>query len=290
MALAAEAAGMTNVRIISEPAAIALAFGREGRFLILDFGANAGISVVEGEGRVWQILESVENVKIGGRYFDFTLAEWLRERLQFNHIPEDAPCWRVLVQEAETIKIALSSCLAYDWKLHSLDNREFPPLRVEREELERMTRFSIKRLTNMLSRLWGKHQPERLLLAGGSSRIPLLMYLLELEREIPRPERLNLCAEEFVAIGAALYASANQEQFLSESAEPLLATAGSQRVRDLKMRLVLVEPSLNQAQRERLHFMVDKLENLEDDAESIEILEGIVKDLEAEFFKKKSAS
>ena len=59
-------------------------------------------------------------------------------------------------------------------------------------------------------------------------------------------------------------------------------SAAGLRARDLKIRLVPLEPSLTAAQRKRLHLMVDKLENLEDDA-SIEILEGIVKNLEAEF-------
>jgi len=278
LAQAAEEAGMTSVRMISEPAAAAIAFGREGRFLVMDCGAGvADISVIESESGAWQILERAEGVNIGGD-FDLTLAGWLAERLRLGHMPENDPRQRALLLEAEAIKIALSSCLAYDWKPPSLDNREIPALRIEREELERMMRFSIKRLTNMVARLWEKHKPERLLLLGGASNIPILRDLLE--QKITRPEALNLCAEELVAAGAALYAFAGQEPQSYES------TPTGHQMRDLKMRLVLIEPSLDQVQRERLHLMVNKLENLEASPSSIEILEGVVKALEAEFSQK----
>jgi hypothetical protein len=52
------------------------------------------------------------------------------------------------------------------------------------------------------------------------------------------------------------------------------------KMRALKMRLMPIEPSLDETQHERLHAMVQRLENLEDDAESVEILDGVVKDLE----------
>jgi len=283
LAEAARAAGMTSVRMISEPAAAALAFGREGRFLILDCGASASnISVVESEGGAWQLLERTESANIGDD-IDLVLAEWLGERLRLGHLPENDPRSRALLMDVETIKIALSSYNTYDWKPPSLGNREIPALRVEREELERMMRFSIKRITNMAGRLWEKHRPERLLLAGGACRIPLLKGLLEQEID---PEFFSFCAEESVALGAALHALAGQKHHFDEPDE-LLTTGG--KARDLKMRLVLIEPLLSQAHRDRLHLMVNKLENLEDDASFIEILEGIVKALEAEFSQKKTS-
>ncbi|MCL2010110.1 MAG: Hsp70 family protein [Synergistaceae bacterium] len=285
MTKAAEAAGITNVRMVSEPVAAAIAFGSEGRFLILDFGgASSCISVVESEDGAWRGLESIESAKAGGRDIDLVLAEWLLERLRLDPMPEDDPRRRALLLEAEAIKIALSSCLVYDWKPPSLvnkENRDLPVFQVEREELERMTRFSVRHLLNVTGRLWDKHQPERLLLLGGSSRIPLLRELLE--REIVPPERLSVCGEESIAAGAALYAAAGQERLSDESAA---AKAPGKRLRDLKMRLVPIEPALNPAQKVRLRLMVDKLENLEDNASSMEIMEGIVKNLEAEFSKR----
>jgi molecular chaperone DnaK (HSP70) len=218
MAHAAEAAGLREVRIINEPTAAALAFGREGRFLVLDFGAGTvDVAVVESEGGVWQVLESVGTSKIGGYDFDLALAEWLRERLRLAPLPPQDPRWRTLVWEAESVKIALSTCRSYDWIPPAMEgvNASVPklePLRVEREDLERMVRFSIRRVIHVVRRLWSRHEPEHLLLVGGSSRIPLLREILE--KEVARPERLSLCAEESIVAGAALYAQAGRGRLL----------------------------------------------------------------------------
>jgi molecular chaperone DnaK (HSP70) len=213
MSQAAQAAGFREARIVNEPTAAALAFGREGRFLILDFGAGtADVSVVESENGVWQVLESVGSARAGGYDFDLALAEWLSERLRLDPMPLDDPRRRALILEAETVKIALSSCRSYNWLPPALDGREFQPLRVEREDLERMMRFSIRRLMHAVRKLWERYGPEHLLLVGGSSRIPLLHEILE--EEIVRPERLCLCAEESVAAGAALYARTGENRLL----------------------------------------------------------------------------
>jgi molecular chaperone DnaK (HSP70) len=218
MARAAEAAGLREVRVISEPTAAARAFGREGRFLGVDVGAGTvDIAVVESEGGVWQVLESVGTSKIGGYDFDLALAEWLRERLRLDPMPPEDPRWRTLVWEAETIKIALSSCRSYDWLPPAMDGiHAFTPetgaLKVEREDLERMVRFSIRRVVHVVRRLWTRHEPEHLLLVGGSSRIPLLREILE--KEITRPERLSLCAEESIVAGAALCTQPGERRLL----------------------------------------------------------------------------
>jgi molecular chaperone DnaK len=127
-------------------------------------------------------------------------------------MPLDDPRRRALVLEAENIKIALSSSRSFNWTPPALDGRGFQPLRIEREDLERMMRFSIRRLIHVVRNLWERYRPEHLLLVGGSSRIPLLHRILE--EEIVKPERLSLCAEESVAAGAALYAQTGEERLL----------------------------------------------------------------------------
>jgi hypothetical protein len=86
------------------------------------------------------------------------------------------------------------------------------PLRVERAALERMVRFSIRRVIHVVRKLWNRHEPEHLLLVGGSSRIPLLREILE--KEVARPERLSLCAEESIVAGAALYSQIGHGRLL----------------------------------------------------------------------------
>ncbi|MDR3265907.1 MAG: Hsp70 family protein, partial [Synergistaceae bacterium] len=213
LARSASAAGLREVRIVNEPTAAALAFGKEGRFLILDFGAGTvDVSVVESEAGVWQVLESAGSASVGGYDFDLALAEWLRERLRLDPLPPEDPLWRTLVLEAETIKIALSTCRSHLWTPPPLPGRDGAAFQIEREDLERMVRFSIRRVVHVVQRLWSRYGPDRLLLVGGSGRIPLLREILE--REIAVPESLTLCAEEAIAVGAALYTRSGSERLL----------------------------------------------------------------------------
>lgn len=213
VASAAETAGLREVRILNEPTAAALSYGKNGRFLVLDFGAGTvDISVVEGEEDTWQVLESVGSSEIGGYDFDVSLAEWLRDRLLIGPLSVSDAGWRVLVAEAEAIKIALSSCKNYSWQPPAFNGKDFQPIVVEREELERLMRFSIRRLTHTVQRLWENYAPDHLLLAGGSSRIPLLREMLE--KSILKSDNLSFCAEEAIVFGAALYANGDKERLL----------------------------------------------------------------------------
>ena len=179
----------------------------------MDFGAGTvDLSVVESDEGVWQVLESVGSDGIGGYDFDLALADWLRERLLLAPLPSSDSRWRALVMEAERVKVALSECLALDWTPLPLGGRALLPLTVRREELERLMRFPIRRLVHIVRRLWERHGPDHLLLVGGSSRIPLLREVLE--REVARPERLSLCAEDAVVRGAALYTRSGRERLL----------------------------------------------------------------------------
>ena len=215
MARAANAAGLEDARVVAEPTAAALSFGREGRFLVLDFGAGTvDLSVVESEDGVWQVLESVGTDSIGGYEFDVALAEWLRESLLLPPMEED-PRWRLLLREAEAIKISLSDCWSFHWTPPPLGGWAPPDLTVYREDLERLMRFPIRRLIHTVRRLWNRYEPEHLLLVGGSSRIPLLREILE--REVALPQRLSLCAEDAVVRGAALYTAAGKERLLLDS-------------------------------------------------------------------------
>ena len=382
MVRAAQAAGLRETRIVAEPTAAALSFGQEGRFLILDFGAGTvDLSVVESGDGVWQVLESVGSDGIGGYDFDLALADWLRERLLLGPLSSSDPRWRALVMEAERVKIALSECLAFEWTPPPLEGRPQPSLTVQREELERLMRFSIRRLVHIVRRLWERYEPEHLLLVGGSSRIPLLREILE--REVARPERLSLCAEDAVVRGAALYTRSGRERLLldilsgeltavwegvparvipadsplpfrsttelragrsgraalelTQSANelrgealrlaaieldvqagealhlscevsasgrltaelrrgtgerlaiPLLreedapgdaAGEARRRMRELKLTLAAVETALSEEQQDRLHALVLRAEGMPFDAETVDLMEGLVRDLE----------
>jgi molecular chaperone DnaK len=204
MARAARSAGFSRLRIVNEPTAAALAFGSSGRFLILDYGAGTvDLSVVECGGGVWQVIESSGTPSCGGRDFDAALAVLLAEKSGINPGGADSPLHRMLLSEAEEVKIALSACLSHEWT---------PPagpgassVTVTRREFEDLVRPSLERVVAMAASLRDEHGPAKLLLVGGGSRIPLLRTLLA--ERVARPEHLSRCPDEAVVTGAALYGS-----------------------------------------------------------------------------------
>ena len=201
MARAARSAGFVRIRMVNEPAAAALAFGGKGRFLILDYGAGTvDLSVVESGGGACQVLESGGIPSCGGWDFDGALAMHLAERTGMKWNGKDSPRFRMLLSEAEEIKIALSSCMSYEWI--PPPGLGAAPLCVSRSELEGLIRPSIERVVSLAGAFAAEFRPSALLLVGGGSRIPLLRTLLE-ERVAP-PGRMCFCPEEAVAVGTAI--------------------------------------------------------------------------------------
>ena len=204
MARAARSAGFSRSRIVNEPTAAALAFGSSGRFLILDYGAGTvDLSVVECGGGVWQVVESRGTPSCGGRDFDAALALLLAEKTGTNPGGADSPLYRLLLSEAEDVKIALSGCLSHEWSPPAAPGAA--SVTVTRREFEGLVRPSLERVVAMAESLWKEHEPSKLLLVGGGSRIPLLRTLLA--ERVARPEHLSRCPDEAVVIGAALYGS-----------------------------------------------------------------------------------
>lgn len=202
MARAARSAGFTRTRIVNEPTAAALAFGESGRFLILDYGAGTvDLSVVECGGGVWQVIESRGTPSCGGRDFDAALALHLAGRTGTDPGGADSSRYRLLLSEAEDVKIALSGCLSHEWVPPS--GLGAAPVAVSRSEFEELIRPALGRVVAIAGDLWDEHGPSRLLLVGGGSRIPLLRALLS--EQVARPEHFSRCPDEAVVIGAALY-------------------------------------------------------------------------------------
>jgi molecular chaperone DnaK (HSP70) len=214
---AMEAGFSGDVRIINEPTAAALSIGsKEGRYLVLDFGAGtADISVVELESNVWHVLESVGTSDIGGYDFDILLAEWLIERSGLYRIKEntkDIDIWYLFRSQAEKVKIALSTHERYELLPFIAMRENYEPILVEREDFNRLIRFHIKRIVNWVKMLWESYNPQRLLLVGGSSKIPLLKQMLE--QEVASPEYFGYCMDEGVAVGAAIHSSTAKDSLL----------------------------------------------------------------------------
>jgi molecular chaperone DnaK (HSP70) len=213
LARAAQSAGFERVRIVNEPTAAALSIGMDGRFLIIDFGAGTlDLSLVEGERGVFQVIESKGRKDIGGYDLDRLLADWMCRRAGVPFSRAEDPRGSLMMTEAEAVKIALSAAGSVTWRVPSGMLSRDRSQEVSRQDFEALIRPVIDEVTGMVSRMWKKHKPQKLLLVGGSGRIPLLRS--SLAAKVTAPERLRSSPEDAVVTGTALYANQGSERLL----------------------------------------------------------------------------
>ncbi len=222
---AAQLAGLQILDIINEPTAAAIAFGYQVGFLdekgqakqketilVYDLGGGTfDVTVMEIAGTDFTALATGGDVFLGGVDWDRRLAEHIGNKFRDKHHGfdprQDASGNQRLLKEAEDTKRALSAreqvTVTFE---HVGQGIRLPITRVEFEEmtadlLER-TRFTIKSVLKEAKLQWT--DITRLLLVGGSSRMPMVQRMLEEESGL-KVDR-SLSPDEAVAHGAALYA------------------------------------------------------------------------------------
>ena len=219
-------AGIEVLDIINEPTAAAIAYGYSMGFLnaqglahsrerivVYDLGGGTfDVTVMEIDGMSFRTLASGGDVCLGGTDWDRRLVDFLAERFkEQNHgaDPRQNPVtFQKLLREAEDAKRALSS-------RHQLSiNLELPTggcrVQLLRSDFEALTadllertRFTTQRVVREAHLEW--KDVTRILLVGGSTRMPMVREMLERETGI-KPD-LSASADESVAHGAAIYAN-----------------------------------------------------------------------------------
>jgi molecular chaperone DnaK (HSP70) len=213
LARAAQSAGFEKIRIVNEPTAAALSIGMDGRFLIIDFGAGTlDLSLVECERGIFQVIESKGRKDIGGYDLDRLLADLMCRRAGISFSRPEDPRGSLMMREAEGVKIALSSAGSVTWRVPAGLSARDRSIDISRQDFEILIRPVIDEVVSMVSRMWKKHNPQKLLVVGGSGRIPLLRATLA--SRVKDPERLRSSPEDAVVIGTALYANQGSERLL----------------------------------------------------------------------------
>ena len=215
-------AGLEVARIINEPTAAALAYGarrhERSRLLVYDLGGGTfDVSVVAVEAGVVEVLASTGDNQLGGDDFDRLLVDRLNTHLTSElgiPAPEtDLALQARLLRAAEKAKIGLSaepySHIDED-HVGEVDGRarhlSHELARVDFEaDIEALLERTMASVTTALTD--AKMQPrelDRVLLVGGSTRIPRVSQLLrELVGDEPHGE---VDPELCVALGAAIQA------------------------------------------------------------------------------------
>lgn len=217
---AARRAGIETLRLLNEPTAAALSYGRHHEanetLVVYDFGGGTfDVTVLERNNSFYEVRATAGRPYLGGDDFDFEIASDIVERLESSHgIRVRQDMRHKLLPAAERIKIELSQStqtsagISTRW-LGSVEN-ETIDMYMSRSQLESLIRpIIIETLEAVDSVLAAAHKRisdvSRVLLVGGSTRVPLVRRMVT--AYFGREPEQRVSPETAVALGAAHYAA-----------------------------------------------------------------------------------
>lgn len=210
-------AGLNVLRVLNEPTAAALAFGVSGRatdetLLVYDLGGGTfDVTAMRIEGGEFTVLATMGDRNLGGFDFDNLLMTFLNERFVAAGGPsllDDDLTEANLREKAELAKHSLS---AIDRTVVALTaggfSRTIPVTRAEFEDVCSSLLSRTRDIAQLVMEDAGltRHTVDRVLLAGGSTRMPMVQVMLHKLTAI-RPDA-SANPDEVVAQGAAIQAN-----------------------------------------------------------------------------------
>jgi molecular chaperone DnaK len=223
---AGQLAGLDVLDIINEPTAAAVTFGyhravfgqaaAQGRaaerLLVYDLGGGTfDVTILEIDGTTFRTVATDGDVRLGGRDFDERLVNEVAEKFVAEHGLDPRSDPRDVTQlwlDAQDAKHALSERRKTTIVCHHHGIRM--QQKITRERFEELTQDLLGRTettTSLVLRQAGLqwNQIDRILLVGGSTRMPMVGEMLR-RLSGKEPDR-SLSPDEAVAHGAALYAA-----------------------------------------------------------------------------------
>ncbi|MGQ0802950.1 MAG: molecular chaperone DnaK [Actinomycetota bacterium] len=218
---AGQIAGLEVLRIINEPTAAALAYGldkeNDQTILVFDLGGGTfDVSILElGEG-VFEVKSTAGNTHLGGDDWDERIVEWLVSEFKNAHgvdLSVDKMATQRLKEAAEKAKIELSTLQETTINLPFITATDSGPLHLEltltRAKFQEMTADLIEACRGPFEQAirdagLSKDQIDRVLLVGGSTRMPAVTDLVKQLTGKEGDKGIN--PDEAVAVGAAIQA------------------------------------------------------------------------------------
>lgn len=252
-------AGLEVLDIINEPTAAAIAYGVQQGFvandgstakketiLIYDLGGGTfDVTLMAIEGRNYTALATAGDVHLGGIDWDNRLvnriASEFKSKFGVDVRSNSTACNRLLI-EAEELKRSLSAkesaSISFEHGQHALR------LKITREEFEILVRDLLDRTRFTTSQVLreagiGWKDLTRVLLVGGSTRMPMVSAMLEHESG-KKPNR-TLSEDEVVGHGAAIYAGL----LLTKSDSKALPRLAVTNVNSHSLGVLGIEPQTN---------------------------------------------
>ncbi len=218
---AGEMAGLEVMRLINEPTAAALAYnmprGGEGAILVFDLGGGTfDVSILDVSDTVYEVIATAGNNKLGGDDFDTALVHHFCSEFYQQHsidLREDLMALQKIRDAAEQAKKELSESDATTVNVPFISADKDGPKHLEititRTGFENLIRKHLDEIDELVVRAMEDADVEaedidRVILVGGSTRVPAVQRLLD-DRFAGRVMK-NTNPDECVAAGAAIQA------------------------------------------------------------------------------------
>ena len=218
-------AGLEVLRIINEPTAAALAYGvnkeEDQTILVYDLGGGTfDVSVLEiyqvdGQPQIEVKATSGDN-RLGGDDFDEVIIDWIVEEYKRDtgiDLSSDAQAMSRLRETAEKAKIELSGSGSSQINLPFITSRDGQPehldMSLSRSKFEELVEPLISKTLAPTRRAMkdaglSKGEVDKVILVGGSTRVPAVQTAIE--KEVGKAPFKGVNPDEAVAMGAALQA------------------------------------------------------------------------------------
>ena len=217
---AGKIAGLEVERIINEPTAAALAYGLDKQeenqtVLVYDLGGGTfDVSILELGDGVFEVKSTSGNNELGGDDFDKRIMDYLVEQFKKENkidLSKDKMAMQRIKDAAEKAKKDLSGVTTTQISLPFLSQGEDGPLHLEMS----LTRAKFEELCHDLfestlepvrkalkDAKLTKNDIDKVILVGGSTRIPKVQELIK--NEIGKEPSKGVNPDEVVAMGAAI--------------------------------------------------------------------------------------
>lgn len=217
---AGKVAGLEVERIINEPTAAAIAYGidkqdKNQKILVYDLGGGTfDVSVLEIGDGVYEVLATAGNNKLGGDDFDQRIIDYLVEEFKKQNgidLSTDKLALQRLKDAAEKAKKDLSSAVTTNISLPFITQGTNGPLHLDvtltRAKFEDLIRDLVESTTKQVKDALkeanlSSSDLDKVLLVGGSTRIPCVQELVK--RETGKEPSKEVNPDEVVAMGAAI--------------------------------------------------------------------------------------
>ena len=222
---AGKIAGLNVLRIINEPTASSLAYGldkikdgKEHRFLVYDLGGGTfDVSILDLADGVFEVRASNGNGHLGGDDFDNRVMDWIADKFKAQNgfeLKRDPMTNQRLKEAGEKAKIELSSVMSTDINLTfiTMDYNGQPvhfDATLTRAEFDKITDDLVQATVEPIDLAMRDagvtvSDIDKVLLVGGSSRIPAVQTLIR--NKFGKEPSKGVNPDESVAVGAAIQA------------------------------------------------------------------------------------